>query len=475
MKAQCRATNVGGELDSSASNVRKGYLPVGALVGRRLLLSDLSFRAANWKMRCTRARLVAMLIGYWSAVFSFTKPLMSVLSKLYHFVAKHGQDLEAWDTLPRAAADELLLASMLAPWAEVDVTAPQCERLFLTDASETNGAAVAAPLPEEMRRPLWLAGDKKGRYSRLDSKARCALRRLGYLPSSLGSRSCDVMPSLSESVPPFREPAILFDLLEVGVQRCCTCGYLSEGLAAQGVITGPFIHGRTSVHFELTCDRVLVWLAWLIRNGRANVLVLVAGSQECSRSSAAATVLGNNGEGHEAPAEMLASAQAPTTYAAPRLARECRRSAVLLLSRSTSVESSDSLRELVVSGAADSSVVLRRGPPQLLRACCERGVVSEDACARLVFVCPCPRSDHEIGACSLADLVPQIRGSSGSTRTLNASAASASSTCHTDAWCSPCMSSHSVHSSIELTSAAGSSRVNELQTETQINASLCVN
>ena len=179
-------------------------------------MSDLSVRAANWKLRRTRARLVAMLIGSWSAVFSFKKPLMSVLSKLYQFAANHGQDLEAWDTLPRAAADELLLASMLAPSAEVDVTAPQCERLYLTDASETHGAAVAAPLPVEMRRPLWLAGDKKGGYSRLDSKARCALRRLGSLPSSLESRSCDVMPSLSEGVPPFREPAMLFDLLEVG-------------------------------------------------------------------------------------------------------------------------------------------------------------------------------------------------------------------------------------------------------------------
>ena len=96
------------------------------------------------------------------------------------------------------------------------------------------------------------------------------------------------------------------------------------------------------MHFELTCDRVLEWLAWLVRNGRANVLVLVAGSQESLRHPAMATLPGPDGAMHEAPAEVLAGAQAPLTYAASlsekklfflaRLARECRRSAVLLLS-----------------------------------------------------------------------------------------------------------------------------------------------
>ena len=132
---------------------------------------------------------------------------------------------------------------------------------------------------------------------------------------------------------------MLFDLLEVGVQRCCTCGYLSEGLATQGVITGPFIHGRTSVHFELTCDRVLEWLAWLIRNGRANVLVLAVGCQDPTRPPSSATSPGPDGLKHGTPAEEVADSQAPPTYVASlpekrllflaRLARECQRSAVL--------------------------------------------------------------------------------------------------------------------------------------------------
>ena len=104
---------------------------------------------------------------------------------------------------------------------------------------------------------------------------------------------------------------MLFDLLEVGAQRCCTCGYLSEGLASQGVITGPFIHGRTSVHFELTCDKVLEWLAWLIRNGSANVLVLVVGGQDPLRSSVAAASHGPHGAELEAPAVVLAALRSP--------------------------------------------------------------------------------------------------------------------------------------------------------------------
>ena len=77
-------------------------------------------------------------------------------------------------------------------------------------------SVLATTTAEEMRGPHWLVGDRKGGYFRLDSKVRYALRRLGCLPSSLESKSCDVMPRLSESVPPFREPAMLFDLLEVG-------------------------------------------------------------------------------------------------------------------------------------------------------------------------------------------------------------------------------------------------------------------
>ena len=59
------------------------------------------------------------------------------------------------------------------------------------------------------------------------------------------------------------------------------------------------------------CDRVLEWVAWLIRSGRVNVLVLVMGSQDSPQCSSAASSCGHDAAVLEAPAAVLAGSQVP--------------------------------------------------------------------------------------------------------------------------------------------------------------------
>ena len=78
----------------------------------------------------------------------------------------HRQDVAELDQdelfrLPRAAADELVVASVLAPLMASNLAAELRPKLYASDASLAKGAVVSAPLAG--------SAERKGGYSRLES------------------------------------------------------------------------------------------------------------------------------------------------------------------------------------------------------------------------------------------------------------------------------------------------------------------
>ena len=85
------ATIIGAEIESSEGWVRRGYVPVGVPVARRLATSVASLRAAA--LDCLSPSLASTLAGLWSSVFQFRRPLMSVLHDIYPFASSASPDI----------------------------------------------------------------------------------------------------------------------------------------------------------------------------------------------------------------------------------------------------------------------------------------------------------------------------------------------------------------------------------------------
>ena len=185
-------------------------------MSRRLSLSDAALRAADARFPWLSRLLLVSLTGSLGSVFEDRRPLYVLFSRVYAQGTGAGLDLAEIFKLPRDAADELVLAAVLAPTAESDLTVPAAPRLYATDASPWRGAIVSAPVSESLSQDLWHGSERRGSYVKLDSRARCKLRRLGCLPRDLEDEACDPSVAVSSTPGPSRQVAQAYDFLEVG-------------------------------------------------------------------------------------------------------------------------------------------------------------------------------------------------------------------------------------------------------------------
>ena len=87
-----------------------------------------------------------------------------------------GKNEEEALELPRRTAEELVLSSVLVFVASSNVQTPFCDRIFASDASLKKGAVTSRAVDPETARMIWLGGDKRGAYTKLDNPCRAALR-----------------------------------------------------------------------------------------------------------------------------------------------------------------------------------------------------------------------------------------------------------------------------------------------------------
>ena len=205
----------------------------------------------------------------------FRRPLTCILHKLFAFGSKKADDGREVLSLPRPVAEEITLASLMSIVALTDVSVPYLPKLFATDASMTKGAVVSKDISPELSERLWLCGDRKGGYTKLDNEFRSILRGLG------SEYFDDEDPHEPRYI---SGPASAIDFVFDFVEICGGSGVLSKAAASIGLTVCTPIGLSSSPHFDLCNLDLLWWILGMIRGGRFRSVCL---EPPCTTFSAA--------------------------------------------------------------------------------------------------------------------------------------------------------------------------------------------
>ena len=256
----------GAEINSTHDARSRGLITVAAPADKRISLSCVSLEAA--RLPFVTDALWLSLIGSWTSVSLFRRPLMSVFSAVYSVATASAAkpSRPVLYRLPRAAAQELVLMSLLAPLASCDLAAPHLRHLYATDASESKDGYTIARADPELLRPLWRTPSKKGGYSRLLSREESALARFEDRESfDLRMMGDSVAPG------PSRPLAYFFDFLEAGAVD----GQVTSRLSAYGRAVGPVFCTSNSPAYDLASNRSFEWIVHLVQTRKLKSLLLV--------------------------------------------------------------------------------------------------------------------------------------------------------------------------------------------------------
>ena len=278
----------GAEINSSPFVRSLGLVTVSCPASKRVALSSISLEASRFSH--VTDGLLLSLVGSWTSAGLFRRPFMSVFSSIYDVCpsssVKPGK--QTLRPLPRPAAQELVLASLLSPLASCDLAAPFGDRLYATDASELKGGYVWTEASIELLRPLWRTASKKGGYSRLLAREEALLARFSdQEPFEL--RMLEAPPGPAAVTRPL---AYYFDVLEVGQSS----GQVSSLLSGWGRSVGPVLRASDSPAYGLSELRTLEWVIHLLHSRKLKFLLIsppaVYQASACTSGAGAGFALG---------------------------------------------------------------------------------------------------------------------------------------------------------------------------------------
>ncbi len=165
-----------------------------------------------------------------------------------------------------AAVAPLMISNLRA---EVD------EKVYATDASGSKGAIVSASLGEDTLKALWLAGDKKGGYSRLDNPFKAVLKCIEEFSDD------EEIQGREAGCSPGRPPAFVFDFVEV----CGGVGAVSRAMNEKGYVVAPPLDLSYSKAYNLEDLQLLSWIFHMLKEGRFRSVLC---QPPCTTFSAAA-------------------------------------------------------------------------------------------------------------------------------------------------------------------------------------------
>ena len=265
---------IGAEVNSSKRNLSNGVCSVGAPTPKRLALISLTLKAAALPVM-SRA-LASRLTGIWTSVLMFRRCLTCVLDKIYSFGVGDASEADEVLLLPRYVAQELVLASVLGLVAVSNVAVDYLPTIFATDASMSKGAVCSREVSPEVAELVWLGGDKRGCYTKLDPPFRALRRALGDFDEEEGIIHEDLPSSAIQKPLEF-----VFDFVEV----CGGSGVVSSAMAKLGHIVCTPIDLDRSSHFDLQNCMLVHWILHMVRTRRFKSVML---SPPCTTFSAAA-------------------------------------------------------------------------------------------------------------------------------------------------------------------------------------------
>ena len=175
-----------------------------------------------------------------------------ILSGLYGLATKKDSHLEDVFKLDRKTAEELVLCSVFSLIAASNLLEDFDQKLYATDASLNKGAACSREIDHRTAKELWLSGDKRGSYTKMDSHFREVVK------------AWDIQPDAEEEphdIPcyatPKRQLPFVFDFVEV----CGGAASVSKCMGSRGFSVMPPIELSDSPWFDLRSLRLVEWLA----------------------------------------------------------------------------------------------------------------------------------------------------------------------------------------------------------------------
>lgn len=257
-----RSKVIGAEINSGDEAARNGIATLGSPLAKRLSLSWLTLQST--RLSHTTDALHLCVLGGWTSMLMYRRPMMSILSTCHPLVDACSIDSShpRLVPLPRRVADELTVLSVLAPVMMSDLAAPFAHEVFSTDASDSKGAITSTEVSPVVAQTLWRTGRSKGAYTRLKTQYEQIVERLG-LKEDVGSYE-DVEDPLDYPMPSAKRPlAFRYDFLEVyaGSSR------VTQAMEQLGYVVGPPIDIAFSDELDMTLTRVVSWISHRLISG----------------------------------------------------------------------------------------------------------------------------------------------------------------------------------------------------------------
>ena len=253
---------VGAEINTSSRAISNSVALVGAPTERRLSLAALSLRVA--RLPGVSRSLASRLTGAWTFVLMYRRCLTCILGELFTLGIVGGKHEDEVVPLTRKAASELVIASALSFVAVSNVAATYDDKIYATDASLSKGAVVSSKQSSSVVEALWLGGDKRGCYTKLDDGFRAMLKTHGF-----GSE--DVEEAVPEELTiPKRGLDFSFDFVEI----CGGAASVSKSMAALGLTVCPSIELSDSPCYDVRNVRLVQWVVHMLQTGRIGSVML---------------------------------------------------------------------------------------------------------------------------------------------------------------------------------------------------------
>ena len=245
---------VGAVVNGAPEATSRRLVTLASPIEKRLSLSSLTLELC--RLRATTDALHVCLMGGWVSACLFRRCVLSVFHDCFSLVNASAVNPDAPAVVPLSARvkDELVLASVLIPFMETDLSAPFSSKVYCSDASDTHGAICVADIEERLSKILWRTQKGKTAYSKI-------------LPSAKAWESKKFLEEDEtwvndehSSVP--RPLAFRFAFVEIfaGAAR------ISAKIADFGWAICPPIDLSRSQEYDLQDIRVMEWLSHLIVN-----------------------------------------------------------------------------------------------------------------------------------------------------------------------------------------------------------------
>ena len=209
MKGSRHFKVVGAEIDASPRAQSLGLATVGSSLDKRATVSALALRVAA--LPVISGPLASRIAGNFNSIFMFRRCLTCTLAEIYGFSSGNdwgSANPEVYE-LPRSSADELVVAAVMAFVAVTDASVPFSSKVFATDASLSKGAITSRQVDKEVAKVLWLGGDKKGCFTKLDLPFREFCKILEEEHAEEIGEEHEVL------IKPKKAPDFLFDFIEI--------------------------------------------------------------------------------------------------------------------------------------------------------------------------------------------------------------------------------------------------------------------